>query len=285
VPGPEEPAAPSRGRHRASRVIEGCDGPSAFQGTHAWGTTGPWRPPHRPLSSRAGTGGSGGGGPGRGGGDGGSPAAPAGPAGLDMSAVWTDEQKAEARAMDALVAEAFRDGRRPSWARIGMDWVGWAAAALLALWLGAAYVPSEIPTRKAFKSKWTRRTVDLAVRELHYHPEVARRLGRPLVPGPVPVLVPRYGAVVPTTTVPLGQYVDADGRRHHQTEFELRGPLGAARVWADVAYGLEAPGRQFLFPSFHFLFVEFEDGPLHVHSPPRTGGQGPGAWKREWWQL
>lgn len=87
------------------------------------------------------------------------------------------------------------------------------------------------------------------MRELHYHPEVVRRIGRPMVPHPIPVLIPTSAGIAPVSTIPLAQYFDSKGRRHHQVEFEVEGPLGRARVWGDVWYAREwlRSGSVFLF--------------------------------------
>ena len=41
---------------------------------------------------------------------------------------------------------------------------------------------------------------------------------------------------------PLGQYTADDGRKHHQTEFDVTGPTGrTARVIANRSYAGESP--------------------------------------------
>jgi len=151
--------------------------------------------------------------------------------------------------------------------------------------------------------------------ELHYHDEVVRRLGRPLKPEPIPVMVPRHGSVVPTVIVPLGQYIDKDGYRHHQVEFIVAGPRGQARVWVDRLYqcergvrrasspclaaqllaqhppsappAVELPLRRYLFPKWHFFFVDFGDEKLNLALPPgQEAAPGISApIQRRWWQF
>lgn len=203
-----------------------------------------------------------------------------------MDDLWTDEQKADARVIDKIVEEAMKEGP-PRWHKILWHYFKRFALAAFILYLGCVAIPNEIPLRKMHRKKWTRLTLNHAMCELHYHDEVVRRLGRPLKPEPIPVMVPRHGSVVPTVIVPLGQYIDKDGYRHHQVEFIVAGPRGQARVWVDRLYQFELPLRRYLFPKWHFFFVDFGDEKLNLALPPgQEAAPGISApIQRRWWQF
>ncbi|CAG9465248.1 unnamed protein product [Pedinophyceae sp. YPF-701] len=193
------------------------------------------------------------------------------------------------------VDEALRT--EPSWWRLG----AWVAG--IAFWWAVLYVfvvrwlPQRFPLQEERRARWGRHGVHKAITELHYHPQVAAAIGRPIYPERIPIV---YRGKAEYAFASAGYWDDGnrgtrEPRFHTDIRFVAVGPRGRAVVWGDICwYNLfeswMTPPLFFLRWSWfwHYLFVEIEGKKLTLVSPAwdedRKKGSALSGPLRRWWQ-